>query len=156
MLDEVKILIWKKKRKKSTNFFHIEHFQTQYLALWNPSAKGQNTSLYFVLGLDVLYLRANRAITLVKAIPAHRNDTLRIAGTMEQWYYPDHNDTGMLYLGLFGINKALLPCLTKRDHRPGDVHKTPFPRWNPGCRTEPDPQPVMSCLHLLTGVSGKA
>lgn len=34
-----------------------------------------------------------------------------MAPLLEQQHWPDHNETAMLYLGVFGTNRALLPCV---------------------------------------------
>lgn len=59
---------------------------------------------------DVLYLRLSSAITFAgENHPDCHNDTQGIATLLEQQQLPDHNEIAMLYLGVFGTNRALLP-----------------------------------------------
>lgn len=65
----------------------------------------------------MLYLRLNSAITFAgESHLACHNDTQRIATLLAQQQWPDHNETAMLYLGMFGKNGALLPCVARHEY----------------------------------------
>lgn len=84
---------------------------------FEPGFWEENKSLCLPLVWDVLYLHPNSAITFAgESHHACHNDTQDIATLLEQQHWPNHNETAMLYLGVFGTNRALLPCVACHEY----------------------------------------
>lgn len=79
---------------------------------------GKKTKVFCLFSVwDVLYLHLSGAITFAgESHLACHNDTQDMAALLEQQHWPDHNETAMLYLGVFGTNRALLPCVACHEY----------------------------------------
>lgn len=86
------------------------HLLPKHESSSEPGFWEENKSLCLFSVWDDLYLHLNSAITFAgESHLACRNDTQGIATLLWQQHRPDHNETAMLYLGVFGKNRALLP-----------------------------------------------